>query len=92
MSKITSFPASGKALIQVEEISATPRLYVLTYLAVETPDNRLTRNFLTLLLEALNWVESQWENIVGEEEGSKGAALITTSVVEGKNSKIYSNG
>ncbi|CEH16130.1 3-HYDROXYACYL-COA DEHYDRATASE 1 [Ceraceosorus bombacis] len=94
MPDAVNFPSSGKALVSIETISQTPRIWVLHMLAAETPDNRLTRNFLTALASALDHVQSQWESIAGEEAASKGAALISTGVLDEKNksSRFFSNG
>jgi enoyl-CoA hydratase/carnithine racemase len=90
----TSFPSSGKALLTLEEHSQSPRIYILRFLGAHTPDNRLTRDFLTALNEALVHVWQQWDSIAGEEAGAQGAALITTGVVDesNKSNKFYSNG
>lgn len=72
-----------------------PTIFHITLLAAQTPDNRLTPQFLTALLAALEHVESQWDDVLSgdAERGSKqGAALVLSSVTQGPSSKFFSNG
>lgn len=83
-----TFPSS-KALVRLERTSSSPFIYTLHFLGAETPDNRLTHNFLESLLSAFQHVEKEWDGL--DEQQKKGAALITTGQIEEK-SKFYSNG
>lgn len=87
MSSSTNFPSSGTALVTVTE--PKPSIFVLAYLGAQTPDNRLTPQFLTAVLEALNFVEKKWEDISMGDNVADGAALISTAALD---SKIFSNG
>lgn len=87
MSSPTNFPSSGRALVTVTE--PKPSIFVLAYLGAQTPDNRLTPEFLTAVLEALNFVEKKWEDISMGDNVGDGAALISTAALD---SKIFSNG
>lgn len=66
-----------------------PSIFQITYLGAQTPDNRLTPEFLGAILEALNAVEKKWEDISMGDNASEGAALVTTAAL---NSKFFSNG
>jgi hypothetical protein len=90
MSYPLSFPdPAGKALLRLERTPSAPFIYTLHFLGAETPDNRLTHNFLSALLLALKHVEKEWDGLGDQQLG--GAALITTGQIEEK-SKVYSNG
>ncbi|PWN54202.1 ClpP/crotonase [Violaceomyces palustris] len=74
------------------DYDAKSRIWVLTFLAKDSPDNRLTHAFILKgLLPALDHVERQWDAITDDGSADGGAALITTCLTDPK-SKIYSNG
>lgn len=86
-----NFPSQGKALVTLERTPSTPIIYTIRFLGAETPDNRLTHNFLGALLQALEHVEQEWDRTLSDEEKKGGAALVTTGQVDEK-AKFYSNG
>jgi enoyl-CoA hydratase/carnithine racemase len=89
---MSSYPKSfpeGKALIRLERSDSSPYIYTVHFLGAETPDNRLTHDFLSSLLAALKHVEKEWDNL--DDLQKKGAALITTGQTDEK-AKFYSNG
>lgn len=65
-------------------------IFVLTLLSAQTPDNRLTPQFLSALLAALNHVEDAWDSVLSAT--THGAALVVTGTISGKTSKFFSNG
>lgn len=65
-------------------------IFVLTLLSAQTPDNRLTPQFLSALLAALNHVEDAWDSVLSAT--THGAALVITGTISGKTSKFFSNG
>ncbi|UZJ55461.1 hypothetical protein CBS101457_004781 [Exobasidium rhododendri] len=90
MSYPLSFASSaGKALLRLQRTPTAPYIYSLHFLGAETPDNRLTHQFLGAFLSALKHVEKEWDGL-GDEQ-LKGAALISTGQTDEK-SKFYSNG
>lgn len=85
------FPSESDALTRLD-FDGTSRVWVLTFLGKDTPDNRLSHNFINNgLLPALDFVEQQWESMVNNSQNDLGAALITTGGVDAS-AKIYSNG
>lgn len=82
----TLFPGSGTALLELSE--PKPSIFVLKFLGGQTPDNLLTPEFISALMQGLDAVEQKWEKIAKGSDALKGAALITTAISE----KFYSNG
>jgi Delta3-Delta2-enoyl-CoA isomerase len=82
-----SFPAD-KPVLRLDRLQTSPSIYVLHMLSAETPDNRLTVHFLEQWMEALNFVEKEWDQ---SDEQKAGAALISTGPTDPK-AKFYSNG
>ncbi|PWN26125.1 ClpP/crotonase [Jaminaea rosea] len=71
--------------------SSTPApIFVLTLLSAQTPDNRLTPQFLTALHSALKHVEEVWDNVLSSTP--HGAGLVITGTLQGKTAKFFSNG
>ncbi|PWZ00173.1 ClpP/crotonase [Testicularia cyperi] len=87
-----SFPSSGgDALVRVD-FDGESRIWVLTMLAKDTPDNRLSHNLINNgLLPALAHVEQAWDKMVNDGTNDQGAALITTGGTDAS-AKIFSNG
>lgn len=84
-------PSSDVDLVRIEtQQQGDSPIFVITMLSGQTPDNRLTPQFLTALLSALNHVEEQWDDELSSER--IGAGLVITGTIEGKNSKFFSNG
>lgn len=68
------------------------RIFILTMLGNETPDNRLTHKFIAEgLLPALTHVEESWESMLHSGQSDLGAALVTTGGTS-DTAKIFSNG
>jgi enoyl-CoA hydratase/carnithine racemase len=82
------FPSSDKAFVRLERVSQSPDIFVIRMLQVDTPDNRLTPQFLSAYLQALDHVEKVWNDLDNQKPG---AALITTGMTE-DSSKFFSNG
>ncbi|PKI82474.1 hypothetical protein MVES1_003440 [Malassezia vespertilionis] len=72
------------------DFNADTRIWIMYFMGEQTPDNRLTHEFLVEgISPALQDVRKQWEKWVDEDDTDMGAALVTTSLLE---NKIYSNG
>ncbi|SNX85015.1 uncharacterized protein MEPE_03724 [Melanopsichium pennsylvanicum] len=85
-----NFPSSSP-LVSLS-FDGDSRIFVLTMLGKETPDNRLTHTFIAQgLLPALKHVEQQWNNMLSSGESDQGAALISTGGTDAS-AKIFSNG
>ncbi|KIS68647.1 uncharacterized protein UMAG_03220 [Mycosarcoma maydis] len=85
------FPSEAAPLVKLEFDGAS-RIWVLTMLGNETPDNRLTHKLIgDGLLPALRHVEERWNDMLSSGESSEGAALISTGGVDAS-AKIFSNG
>lgn len=86
-----NFPATGDALVSLS-FDGDSRIWVLTMLGRETPDNRLTHTLISsALLPALTHVEESWSDMLSSGTSDLGAALISTGGTS-SSSKIYSNG
>lgn len=86
-----SFPSDSDALARVE-FDGESRIFILTMLGAETPDNRLTHRFIgEALVPALLHVESEWSEMLSSGTSDQGAALITTGGTD-PSAKIFSNG
>ncbi|SPO26697.1 uncharacterized protein UTRI_03991_B [Ustilago trichophora] len=86
-----SFPSESDALVKID-FNGDSRIFVLTMLGKETPDNRLTHRFIGEgLVPALTHVESKWNDMLSSGESDQGAALISTGGTD-PSAKIYSNG
>lgn len=84
------FPSSSP-LVSLDFDGAS-RIFTLTMLGKETPDNRLTHNLIgSGLLPALAHVEAAWNDMLSSGESASGAALITIGGTDAS-AKIYSNG
>ncbi|CBQ73617.1 conserved hypothetical protein [Sporisorium reilianum SRZ2] len=85
------FPSESDALIKLDFDGET-RIWVLTMLGRETPDNRVTHRLIgEALLPALEHVEDKWGDMLSNGESAEGAALISTGGTDAA-AKIYSNG
>lgn len=82
------------ALVKLEVDTSTPSpIFILTFLSAQTPDNRLTPQFLTAVLSALQHVQQTFENdILSSSDHPQGAALVLTGQTSGPHSKFFSNG
>ncbi|CAO1634383.1 unnamed protein product [Parajaminaea phylloscopi] len=84
-------PASDQDLVRVDyRKEGNAPIFVLTFLSAQTPDNRLTPQFLTAVASALDHVEAQWDDTFSSEPN--GAGLVLTGLIEGSHSKFFSNG
>ncbi|GAC95162.1 enoyl-CoA hydratase [Pseudozyma hubeiensis SY62] len=85
------FPSDDSPLVKLE-FDGSARIWVLTMLGNETPDNRLTHTFIAEgLLPALEHVEQGWNDMLSSGESSLGAAFVSTGGTA-DSAKIYSNG
>lgn len=72
------------------ELHVEKRIWVLTLMGQQTPDNRLTHSFIQEgMIPALRDIRAQWNAWVEQDEAEMGAALVTTAELS---SKIFSNG
>ncbi|GAC75192.1 hypothetical protein PANT_14d00079 [Moesziomyces antarcticus T-34] len=86
-----SFPSDSDALVKLS-FDGESRIFTLTMLGAETPDNRLTHRLLGEgLLPAITHVEGKWNAMLDSGESDQGAALITTGGTDA-GAKIFSNG
>ena len=86
-----SFPSESDALVRLD-FDGEARIWVLTMLGKETPDNRLTHRFIgEALVPALSHVEEKWNDMLSSGESDQGAALVSIGGTS-DNAKIYSNG
>lgn len=76
-------------------------IFIVTLLGAQTPDNRLTPQFLSALLSALEHVESVWDSREGTALESNGSAVVLTGLnrltvsstqKDNKGLKFFSNG
>ncbi|CAO1628571.1 unnamed protein product [Sympodiomycopsis kandeliae] len=111
----SSYPATLKSAVSPVEaplvqVSLAPEqaaagskapIFIVTFLAAQTPDNRLTPQFLTALLSALEHIESVWDNREGTVLEQNGAAVVLTGLnratnpdteASNKGLKFFSNG
>lgn len=85
------FPSSSSPLVQVDFDGST-RIFILTMLGKETPDNRLTHKLIGEgLVPALTHVEDKWHEMQNSGHSDQGSALITTGGTD-PSAKIFSNG
>lgn len=85
------FPSESAPLVRLD-FDGESRIWVMTFLGKETPDNRLTHKFIAEgLLLALSHVEQRWAEMLNSGESDQGAALISTGGTDA-GAKIYSNG
>ncbi|CDR88430.1 uncharacterized protein SPSC_04257 [Sporisorium scitamineum] len=85
------FPSESDALVKLEFDGET-RIWVLTMLGRETPDNRVTHRLIgEALLPALSHVEDAWNDMLSSGASEQGASLVSTGGVDAS-AKIYSNG
>lgn len=91
-------------LIQVslaEQPSTPAPIFIVTLLSVQTVDNRLTPQFLSALLAALEHIESVWDSREGTPLEANGAGVVLTGLnrisvpstqKDNKGTKFFSNG
>lgn len=86
-----NFPSDAAPLVRLD-FNGDSRIWILTMLGNETPDNRLTHTLIADgLLLALMHVEQRWNEMLSSGESSQGAALVSTAGTD-ESAKIYSNG
>ncbi|WFD43768.1 hypothetical protein MPSI1_002432 [Malassezia psittaci] len=72
------------------DLNLGTKVFVMYLLGEQTPDNRLTHEFIREgIVPACQHVQKKWAEWVEKDEVGEGAALVTTSLPE---NKIFSNG
>ncbi|WFD02220.1 hypothetical protein MOBT1_000901 [Malassezia obtusa] len=90
MESVTFSTKQGNIPLVRLDLNIETRIFVLYLLGQQTPDNRLTHEFIREgIVPACQHVKKLWQEWVDKRDFREGAALVTTSM---PTNKIFSNG